>query len=84
MITINNIQEDSIDILKDDHCIGTCKSSISFDDLRVQIKENKASGYFFMFNNKRYDIQPDGRIYPEYPRDLYREVTDLLTKLVLE
>lgn len=33
-----------------------------FNDLRVQLKENKIDGYYLMFNDIKHTIDKDGRV----------------------
>ena len=48
-------------------------------DLRCQIAEQKVCGYYLVFNNKRVDIQSNGRLIWE--EDLYDTNSNLLARL---
>lgn len=49
-------------------------------DLRCQIAENKADGYYLMFNGKKYPIQLDGKILNR-PYGLYDTLSVLFSRL---
>lgn len=51
-------------------------------DLRGQIAEEKAIGYYLTFNGKRIEIQPDGRIkWDDWERGLYDTNEILLARI---
>ena len=49
-------------------------------DLRVQILENRASGYYLIFNGEKIEISPEGR--SKIPKNMFDHYTNLLTKLM--
>ena len=49
-------------------------------DLRCQIAENKADGYYLIFNGEKYPIQLDGKIL-NWPYDLYDTLSVLFSRL---
>lgn len=50
------------------------------NDLRCQIAEEKASGYYIMFKGERLNIEPDGKI-KKWPDGLYDTNEKLLARL---
>lgn len=52
------------------------------NDLRIQIRENKAEGYYMMFEDNQFDINKDGKIVGPIPRGLYGLFSDQLTELI--
>ena len=49
-------------------------------DLRCQIAEHYIDGYYLMFEGKRYDIMPSGKI-NNWPHGLYDVTQDLIAKM---
>lgn len=83
----HNFEEDKIDIYLDRYTspdfIGTCNSCLSFTDLRVQIKNTKATGYHFYYKGDRFDIDADGRVCPNWPKGLYELGENMLWELLI-
>ena len=49
-------------------------------DLRCQIAENKAEGYYLIFNDEKYPIQSNGRI-SHWPYGLFDTLSGLFSRL---
>ena len=49
-------------------------------DLRCQIAENKAEGFYLIFNDKKHLIQSNGKILP-WPWDLFDTLSKLFSRL---
>lgn len=87
MVYINNdIKEDSCLLYKTiegegSFLVGVIKNELAFLDVRVQIAEQKLSGYYILFKGGRYYINDDGRL-PDYPNDLFPSFLSLISKLV--
>lgn len=64
----------------EDTFIGVCNSELSFYDLRLQVKEQKLDNIYFIFNEEKHIIRPNGRVSP-WPRGLYVLIENYLQKL---
>jgi len=64
MITINNnLIEDSCSLIDpNDEVVGEIENSLSFNDVRLQIKRQNLKGYSIGFKGQRIDIDTDGRL----------------------
>ena len=51
-----------------------------FNDFRIQIMEEKASGYYVLFNGCSHYIDKDGRV-DAWPPKMYGLIDEQLTKL---
>ena len=51
-----------------------------FNDLRIQIMDNEAEGYYVMFEDEKYMIEPTGGFH-KWPRGLFNLITDQLNYL---
>jgi hypothetical protein len=70
MIKIKKIEPPRVYVYKDkDEFVGYL-NEYEFNDLRVQIKFEKISGYYFEFNNRRIYICSDGKL-QHYPHGLF-------------
>lgn len=62
MIKVNRIEVQTIPHYdNNDNCLGFLNQYES-NDLRGQIAEQKASGYYLIFNDEKIVIQPNGKI----------------------
>lgn len=62
MITINKYKEQRVEHFDNNgNSLGFLNEFENLD-LRCQIAEQNVSGYYLMFNDKKFDIQPTGRI----------------------
>ena len=64
----------------DDEFIGTIESEYSWNDVRIQIMEQKLSGYYVMFNEHKIEIDSDGRC-ETWPDGFYDITEKQLEKL---
>lgn len=92
MIKINDIFDNCVAFLFDpnDNYVGTINSNIQLDDVRIQIKREKVSGYYLKFpkdfddGEKHYEtveISDEG-LFDHYPKDFFNlndmQLEDLL------
>lgn len=61
--------------------VATIDTLYEFNDIRVQIKENKAEGYYFVFEGQEITIDKDGRL-PYWPEGFFDENEYQLMKLI--
>lgn len=64
-----------------DEYIGEVTNLLQFTDVRVQIKELKLSGYYFIFEGEKISISKNGFL-DKYPHGLFDIEDDLLCKLL--
>lgn len=48
-----------------------------FNEVRIQIKNNKLTGYYVCFDSKFYPIDTNGRV-KDWPSDMFRMMDDQL------
>lgn len=61
--------------------LGAIKSELELAHIRVQICQQKLSGYYLLFENERIYIDNDGRI-ADWKEGFYDQLTDLLMGLM--
>lgn len=80
-ITIKNLQNPPVKIYNPD---GTqlCETDneLIFNDIRIQIKDQKLSGYYLIFEGSKCEINNDGEL-AEWPKGLFTISTDQLNYL---
>lgn len=64
-----------------DKLIGEITSGLILTDICVQIKEQKLSGYYVIFNSEKTEIQTDGRVYFKNERP-FTAIGDMLRELI--
>lgn len=64
-----------------DEYIGEIVNILQFNDVRVQIKEQKLSGYYFIFEGEKISISKNGFL-DKYPQGLFDTEDNLLCKLL--
>lgn len=64
-----------------DEYIGKITNVLQFTDIRVQIKERKLSGYYFLFEGEKICIDKNGSL-DKYPHGLFDTEENLLCKLL--
>lgn len=70
MIKINKIEPQLVELFApDDSPLGFI-NEYEFNDIRVQIAQQKASGYYILFNNKKIIIEPTGRLH-DWPNGMF-------------
>lgn len=75
MIKVNKITPQTVELFNpQDESMGFI-NEYEFNDVRIQIKEQQAEGYYCMFNGERFDINKDGR-----SQDWFEGFFDLLDK----
>lgn len=57
------------------------ESQLEFNDIRIQIKEQKLVGYSILFEGKKYLIDSDGRL-PIWPKGLFDTAGNQLKQLL--
>lgn len=81
-VKVNDIKEPVVPLYNvEDKLIGWIKSSVSFLDVRAQIKAKGVGGYYIIYNKVKIFIDRNGEL-DRYPGGLYDEATDLLLKLL--
>lgn len=78
----NNIEEDHVPLYNPEgKLVGIIENELAFNDVRIQIMENKLRGYYIVYKGQvcRIDIYGELDI---WPNDLYRTNVDQLSKLL--
>ena len=61
MITVRNYKHIEVELYApDDTLVGLIKNEIELNDVRIQVAQEKAEGYYIMFEDKRINILPEG------------------------
>jgi predicted ATPase len=85
MIKINNnLKEESCFLYGPNNVlIGEIKNYFAFNDVRIQIREQKLSGYYIDFKNERIFINQHGKLdyWPKGLFDLFDKQLDKLLNL---
>lgn len=79
MITINKIIPQTVALFSPDGTFIGDVNEYEFNDVRIQIKKEQAEGYYCMFNDKRFNINKDGR-----SNDWFEGFFDLFEKQLRE
>lgn len=78
----NNIEEDHVPLYSPEgSLIGIIENGLAFNDVRIQIIENKLSGYYIMYKGQKCLIGTNGEL-ETWPNDLYTTYTDQLLKMI--
>lgn len=78
----NNIQEDHVPLYNPEgKLIGIIENALAFNDVRIQIIENKLRGYYIMYKDQKCRIGTNGEL-DFWPDDLYTTYTDQLSKIL--
>lgn len=78
----NNIQEDHVPLYNPEgKLIGIIENELAFNDVRIQIVENKLRGYYIMYKDRKCRIGTNGEL-DFWPDDLYTTYTDQLSKIL--
>lgn len=64
-----------------DKFIGEIKTKISLDDVLLQIKNKKLSGYYLIFDNKKSEIDNEGGV-ANWQYGMFRKGLDILNELI--
>lgn len=82
MIKIKDINDESCDLYDPNHgYLGRIDNMLQFADIRVQIREKKANGYYIKFQGRRIEIDYKGNL-SDWPKGLFDKLNDLLFKLI--
>jgi predicted ATPase len=82
MIKINEIVESVSKLYdKDDKLVGEITSLLQLDDIRIQIKKEKVSGYYVIWNNLKIRIDKFGYL-EDWPRGFYDNMDKQLDELI--
>lgn len=83
MIKINDIiEKEPVECFDPDgNSLGYAKTYLSLLDFRLQIKTAKVKGYYFIFNNAKYEISINGEIIQGHPYKLFLEIETYLSQL---
>lgn len=82
MIVIKEVEDDTAELFgPGDTLIGTIDTNLQLLDIRVQIKEQKLSGYYIIWRNNRLDIDKYGSV-SNWPVGFFDTLDNLLNKLI--
>lgn len=78
----NNIQEDHVPLYNSEgKLVGIIKNELAFNDVRIQIGENKLRGYYIVYKGQVCRIGVNGDLDP-WPNNLYNTYLDQLSKIL--
>jgi len=77
-VKFNKIEPQTVEVWNADGFFGMA-NEYEFNDIRIQIKENKDPNFYIMFRGTSYQINTDGRL--EWPNGLFDMIIDQLRKL---
>ena len=80
MITVNKYDVQTVEHFNNNGNSLGFLNEHEFNDLRCQIAEQKACGYYLIFNDLKIEIESNGRI-KNWPYDLYSINEQLLLRL---
>lgn len=66
----------------DDQLIGEITTQVTFNHILVQIKRKALTGYYIIFENKKFEIKPDGTISDKWPEGLFTKNVEFLNELL--
>lgn len=80
-IIIRNLQNPPVKIYNPDGTL-LCETNneLIFNDIRIQIKNQRLNGYYLVFEDKKYEINSDGELM-NWPKNLFSIGTDQLNYL---
>lgn len=81
MIKVNKIEPFTCEAFSPENESLGFLNEYEFYDLRIQIKEAKAKGYYMMFNNIRIGIDHQGNVEDD-PNGFYDMIVNQLLKLI--
>jgi hypothetical protein len=81
MIKINKIIPQTVEAFTPDNISLGFINEYEFNDLRIQLKENKVDGYYLMFNDLKHQIDKDGRL-PLWSKGFFDLQENQLMKLL--
>lgn len=61
MVTVNNIQEQTAELFTPEGVSLGIINVWQFNDVRIQLKEQKLNGYYCMFYDEKCNLDSDGR-----------------------
>ena len=82
MIKYKQIKPQTVDVWSEEYGYIGNVNEYEFNHLRIQIKEQKATGYYVFFNGERIRIFPSGGL-EEWPTGLFDLIADQLHKLFI-
>jgi predicted ATPase len=81
-IKINKVEEPTCSLYDpNDNLIGEINSTLVLNDVRIQIKNNKVSGYYIMWKGITIRIDKIGNL-KEWPKGFYDILDDQLMDLL--
>lgn len=81
MIKVNRIYEDGSVLMYGDEIVGIITSHLELNDVRLQIKQSGADGYYIIWNNIQINIDKYGRL-DHWPVGFYDIMDEQLYKLI--
>jgi hypothetical protein len=83
MIRKNNIKDEPCELYNPDGgFMWTLNSELEFNDVRIQIKNQKLKGYYISFKGQRYEIDSDGRLPIYRPSGLFDTASNQMRALL--
>ena len=83
MIKINKIPDQEVNIFYKDNLVGKCHNELEFNDLRLQIVRDHATGYYVEYDNNKWEILANGNL-ECWPEGLYDKNVDIMSAIVRE
>ena len=82
MIEIKRIiEEEHVPLYFKDTLVGHIENELEFAKARIDIRNEGVEGYYIIFNNKRINIKPSGKV-EHWPGDLFSKMDNLLNELL--
>lgn len=81
MIEVKRITPPSVLLFAPDGDFKGVVNEYEFHDIRVQIKENQAEGYYVVYKDTKVMIDKNGRI-KNWPNGMFDEITNTLINLM--
>ena len=81
MVKINRIIEISAELWNGIEKVGVVDNILTLNDVLIQIKQNKLTGYYFMFDGKKIAVDSDGRV-ENRVRGFFTTLGDQLRELI--
>jgi hypothetical protein len=80
MIIFNKIEPQTVEVWNKDGFFARV-NQYEFNDIRIQIKNNKVEEFYIFFDNQKFYINKDGRV-ANWPIGLFDLFADQLTELL--
>lgn len=81
MVKVNNIDPQTVELFDPEGNSMGIINQYEFNDIRIQIKNQKASGYYCLFNNEKIFFQDKGGM-SNWPEGFFDLQTNQLNELL--